>query len=78
MTPWDSELNPLLLVCHWVPSKQWRTELKPPGLQAVVLLGEAKMLMSLLVWDNRFSIQGHWIQLEVWSLDFLTPSQILL
>ena len=51
-------------------------ELKPPGLGVVMLFQEAKMLISPLVWDDCFSVQEHWIHLEVQNSDFLTPSQL--
>lgn len=78
LSPWDSELNPQLLVCHQAWNSGGRTARRPPGLEAVMLCGQAKMLMSLLVWDSHFSLQGYWKHLVIQDPDSLAPSPLLL
>lgn len=79
LSPWDSELNPQLLVCHQARDsfRGGRTARGPPGLGAVMPSGQAEMLMSRLVWENCSSLQGYWKYLVIQDPDSLAPSPLL-
>lgn len=56
-----------------------KTELKPTGLGAVMLLGEAKILIPLLVWDNLFRAIGYtwWCRTYCYFDYNMTPVQLV-